>query len=126
MNNRRRGFDLERKTVQELREIFPKVKTSRNASKVLDDSKVDIANIPLRIQCKLGYKTNRPKFDVIKKECDELCKKNFIKSDPILNTPFVLRHKLEKNDMCTIEWNFFLTLLEDYVKNNIKKFENYL
>jgi hypothetical protein len=125
-NNRRRGHQMERDTVIDLRPIFPKVTTSRNASKLLDDSKVDIANIPLRIQCKLGYKTNRPKFDLIKKECDELCQKNFLKSDPIIDTPFLLRHKLERNDMLTMEWKFFLILLESYVSNNKEKFENYI
>ena len=128
MSNRNRtvGHNLERLTAKEMRELFPKAKTSREASRLLDNCKVDIANIPLLIQCKSGYEKARPKFDVLKKEAVELIKNNFLEKDNIHNLPYVLRHKFKKNDLATIDWEFFKTLFFNYIKNNNEEFKDYL
>ena len=94
--NRRVGHDLERLTVRDLRDLFPKAKTSREASRLLDNCKVDIANVPLLIQCKAGYEKARPKFDVLKAEALKLLQENFLKDDPIHDFPYVLRKKNKK------------------------------
>ena len=124
--NRTRGHNLERLTAKELRELFPKAKTSREASRLLDNCKVDIANVPLLIQCKSGYEKARPKFDVLKAEARELLQKNYLAKEEIHTFPYVLRHSFKKNDMATIDWEFFKILLTTYIKNNEKKFEDYL
>lgn len=125
--NRRVGHDLERLTAKEMREIgFSKAKTSREASRLLDNCKVDIANIPLLIQCKSGYEKARPKFDVLKKEAQDLLKENFLEKDDIHHFPYVLRHSFKKNDLATIEWEFFKLLFTNYIKNNENDFKNYM
>jgi hypothetical protein len=123
---RRKGHLLEQLTVKDLRDLFPKAKTSRNASHLLDSCKIDLAFIPLNIQCKMGYINNRPKWDILKKESDELLKKNYPKNDPIHQNPFLLRHKMGRVDMATMEWKFFLELYKFYVEKNKDKFSMYI
>ena len=123
--NRRVGHDLERLTVRDLRDLFPKAKTSREASRLLDNCKVDIANVPLLIQCKAGYEKARPKFDVLKAEALKLLQENFLKDDPIHNLPYVLRHSFKKVDTATIDWNFFKLLLTSYNEVNKEQFIRY-
>ncbi|WP_430815189.1 hypothetical protein [Carboxylicivirga sp. RSCT41] len=53
INSRNKGNNYERKIMNELRPFFPDVKTARNESKTLDDSKVDLAFTGcFNIQCK--------------------------------------------------------------------------
>ena len=57
MNNRRRGHNWERKCLQYLSGIFKDIKTSRYASKMKDDQKVDLCfTDPFNFQCKLSNK----------------------------------------------------------------------
>lgn len=57
-NNRRAGHSYERDIMNELKEFFPKVLTSRYASREMDDQKVDLVNTgDFNIQCKY---TKRP------------------------------------------------------------------
>jgi hypothetical protein len=52
-NNRLKGHNFERQIAKEFRELgFPLAKTSRHASKLLDDCKVDIYGIPVNVQAK--------------------------------------------------------------------------
>tara|TARA_R110000850_G_scaffold34024_1_gene92241 strand:- start:43000 stop:43371 length:372 start_codon:yes stop_codon:yes gene_type:complete len=54
--NRAKGHNLERRIAKIFRDLgYPFAKTSRQASRLLDDSKVDIAFVPFLIQCKKGY-----------------------------------------------------------------------
>lgn len=62
---RRKGHDFERTVAKQLREVFPLAATSRYESKALDEAEVDIANVPIYIQCKAGYEKSRPKYDLI-------------------------------------------------------------
>ena len=78
MNNRDKGHRWERA----LRRLFLqwgflKAQTSRAASKLLDDSKVDLAFVPWNIQAKSGYVKKRPKYDLIYKQTKEILAKNF-------------------------------------------------
>lgn len=54
MNVRKKGHDYERKIREELRStFFPQCETSRFASKMMDDLKVDLVlTDPFQIQCK--------------------------------------------------------------------------
>lgn len=55
--SRNKGHALERRLAKTFRQVlgFEFCKTSRAASKLLDDSKVDLAFIPYNVQCKAGY-----------------------------------------------------------------------
>jgi hypothetical protein len=51
--NRRAGHNYERKCTNYFKELgFLRARTSRQASRLLDDAKVDIAYIPFNVQCK--------------------------------------------------------------------------
>jgi hypothetical protein len=63
-NNRTAGNNWERTCRNILKEIFPKCETSRYASKMMDDQKVDLVNTgQFHIQCKNVSK--RSKYDEI-------------------------------------------------------------
>jgi len=117
--SRRKGHNLERAIAKLFRGFgFKFAKTSREASRLLDSCKIDIANIPLNIQCKNGYNNNRPKYETIYKECKEELKKNYPPTDNLHNYPIVLVHKLngrKKEDFQWV-WNHkdMIKLLEDY------------
>jgi len=53
-NNRRKGHNAERHYRKIFEEIFGYCKTSREASKLLDDCLVDLFGIPLNVQIKCG------------------------------------------------------------------------
>lgn len=60
-NNRNAGNSYERDLMNEFRELFPNILTSRNASRVMDALKVDFVNTaPFNIQAK--YTQNYPNF----------------------------------------------------------------
>lgn len=64
MNVRKKGHNYELLIIKELKQMgFNSAKSSRLASKLLDNCKVNIG-IPFYIQCKSGYKTKN--FNVSK------------------------------------------------------------
>lgn len=96
INSRTKGHTFERELVNIFKNLgFEHCKTSRYASRILDDSKVDLANIPLNVQAKMGYWNNRPKFDIIFKEMSAHLDANFPPSNPQRSFPKVLLHKLD-------------------------------
>ena len=68
---RRKGHDFERLVAKRLREVFPLAATSRQESRALDEAEVDIANVPVYIQCKSGYEKARPKYELILTRMEE-------------------------------------------------------
>lgn len=116
-NNRTKGHNLEREIVRMFRDElnFKFVKTSRLASKLLDDCKVDIFGVPYLIQTKMGYAKSRPKADVIFKEIDEKLKESFPPEDPVHKYPKILVHKIDGrhkyHNLVTMPYNDFKTLL---------------
>lgn len=50
--NKRKGSDLERLVRLDLLKYWPKIQTSRLASRLIDNCKIDLCNLPLNIQCK--------------------------------------------------------------------------
>jgi hypothetical protein len=116
-NNRTKGHNLEREIVRMFRDElnFKFVKTSRLASKLLDDCKVDIFGIPYLIQTKMGYAKSRPKADVVFKEIEEKLKENFPPEDPVHTYPKILVHKIDGrhkyHNLVTMPYNDFKTLL---------------
>lgn len=126
INVKQKGNTYERNIVKFYRDElgFSKAKTSRATSKLLDDCKVDINFIPHLVQTKNGYANNRPKFDVLKKECMNLIEENYPDDEKklLLDKPYVLFHKLGVEEMITIDRAFFKSLMlskiffDDYSK----------
>lgn len=127
-NSRTKGHSFERDLVHIFKEIgFEHVKTSRYASRILDDSKVDLANIPLNLQAKIGYWSNRPKFEVIFKEMKAHLDSNFPPGNPQRDYPKVIFHKLDgKADEhfgVIMQFKDWIKIYKGYL-DNIKTKEN--
>lgn len=90
--NRVAGHNLERRIASKFREIgYPFAKTSRQASRLLDDSKVDIAFVPFLVQCKKGYKKGL-NYTSILLEMKEAIKANFPPDDSVHTLPGIILH----------------------------------
>lgn len=115
--SRRKGHDLERAVVKMFKEEagFKFAKTSRLASRALDNCQVDIYGVPYLVQTKMGYDKARPKPELIFKEIDERLKENFPPNDPVHQYPKVLIHKIDGrhkyHNLVTMPYNDFKYLL---------------
>lgn len=115
INQRKKGHRFETSIARDIRELgFIYCKTTRNASKVLDDCSIDISvngasidSIPFLIQCKAGYERNRPKPEKIFATITKKLKENFPPDHPIHSKPKVLIHKLDngKGTYMTVDYN---------------------
>jgi hypothetical protein len=116
-NNRVKGHTLEREIAKMFRDElgFKFAKTSRLASRILDNCNVDIAGVPFLIQTKAGYAKARPKPEEIFKEIEDDLKQNFPEDDPIHCYPKVLIHKIngkhKYHNLVTMPYNDFKRLL---------------
>ena len=89
LNVREKGHRLERKVAKDLRGVgHTKAKTSREASKLLDSSKVDIFGVPYYIQCKNGYPKGINYVTLIQ-SMRKLVDENF----EIVDYPLIVIHK---------------------------------
>lgn len=128
--NKVKGNTLEQNVAKDLRSKFPFCKTARQTSRLLDDCKIDLTGLPLLIQCKAGYNKSRPKFEVLYLEMKELVDKNFPKSHPVHNLPYVLINKLNRIKggkqsqpemmQVTIQYDFFLKLIQQYETTDVE------
>lgn len=125
-NNKLRGHNFEREFVSLLKsksEVFSKAKTSREASRLYDDSKIDVWGIPLLVQLKNTATT--PNSRQILKEMDTLIDKNFPKNAQERSLLKCVVHKKppgqgKKNDKytttVTLTLEDFLDLITKYYK----------
>ena len=93
--NRRKGHTAERQFAEEFRNIGYKFcKTSRQASRLLDDSKIDLAFIPFNVQIKAGKQRG---FNAIKelKSMEEKIIENFPLEDNVHKNPNLVLLKKE-------------------------------
>ncbi len=121
--SRNKGHGAERDFAEKFRKIgFEFCKTSRQASRLLDDCGVDLSGIPLNVQIKCGYWKVRPKADQLFLGMKELLGKNYQKTDPIHNYPRILIHKLDakvpEHQLVTLTWDDFLLFLIAYKEKN--------
>jgi len=109
INSKNKGNTYERQLVNELKVVFNKtdIYTSRNASKLLDDQKVDIFNTPIiNIQAKF-YK-NYLSLNSISSILDSM-------PDDKINTVF---HKANrKTELIVLKKEDFYKLLKKLTKN---------
>lgn len=119
--NRRAGHGLERRVASKFRELgYTFAKTSRQASRLLDDSKVDIAFVPFNVQCKKGY-VKGLNYTNIFLETKEALKKNFPPTDTVHNHPCVVLHdKGRKNEekLVVMEEESFWQIIKDLNKTD--------
>lgn len=123
--NKAKGSRLERQVAIDLRSKYPFVKTAREASQLIDNCKVDLAGIPLAIQAKSGYNEQRLRYDRLYDEFKQLISENLPPNHPIHKVPYVLINKLNRKIpgklkqpemfQVTITYDFFLTLIQNYV-----------
>lgn len=117
--NRTAGHNYERQIAKELREMgFTHAKTSRQASRLYDDCKIDIWGVPLNIQCK----NSKQKLDA-----NEIFKTmiNAVKKElpGRLNMPFLLFHKKDRKETVTMsKMDFYriINQLEELKSKNIE------
>lgn len=119
--SREKGHRLERLIAKVFRDFgYGYAKTSRQASKLLDSCKIDLAFTPFLVQCKAGYKNNRPKYDIIFQEIKREINIHYPEEDKIHTQPIVLVHKLdgrgEENFTWTFSHDFITKLLKEYFK----------
>jgi hypothetical protein len=120
--SRTKGHNGEREYARRFKEDlgFGHCKTSRQASRLLDDCGVDLCMIPFNVQIKCGYWKVRPKADLIFRTMKEKLNKNFPEDDPVHNHPKVLIHKLDghsdENQLVTMMWKDWVKLLKAFIE----------
>lgn len=118
--NRNKGHRLERLIAMIWREVlgFKHTRTSRQDSRILDNCGVDIANIPMLIQCKSGYDKRFPKYRDIYEYIKENIKENYPKKHEIHTLPIVLIHKNSSRGKQNFVWQFahedIIPILSEY------------
>lgn len=93
VKNRNKGQRLERYFAKLFREVlgFTKCLTSRQASRILDNSKVDLANIPYNVQIK-NVKA-AIKYEDVFDDMNKSLKDNFMKGDQQITYPKIIFHR---------------------------------
>ena len=115
--NRTKGHQLERDIAKMFREElgYKQAKTSRLASRLLDNCQVDIFGIPFLVQAKAGYNKARPKADIIFQQIEKNLSENFPKEDPIHHYPKILVHKIsgrkKYHNLVTMSYDDFKYLM---------------
>lgn len=116
-NNRRKGHDAERHYKKIFEEIFGYCKTSREASKLLDDCLVDLFGIPINVQIKCG-KQRGLNPTLVLRDMRIALKKHFPDKEEL---PKIIIHKKdvgkgrkrdEYDELVTMSFEDFKTLLE--------------
>jgi hypothetical protein len=116
-NNRRKGHAYERDLAKVFRKLgFDKTRTSREASRLYDNSKYDLWGLPYLVQAKAGYKKTRLKPDVLFRQMKEGYD-NFPKEERALieSYPMLLFNKLdgykEEHHLVTLKYKDFIKML---------------
>lgn len=117
--SRNKGHNAEREFALKFRELgYGFCKTSRQASRLLDDCGVDLTGIPFNVQIKAGYWSARPKADKLFKDMKENLKKNFPSHEDIHRYPRILIHRLDAQEpehiLVTMTWDDWVNFLKAY------------
>ena len=125
--SKRKGNTLEQQVAKDLREQYPFVKTTRETSKLLDDSKIDLSGLPFLVQCKAGYNKVKPKYEKLYVEMKALITQNYPQNHLIHRVPYVLIHKMNGTKgkkepelfQVTMTYELFLELIKNYNPGDI-------
>lgn len=96
--NRNKGHNAEREYVNIFKLFHPQCKSSREASRLYDNCKIDIWGIPIMIQVKSGYGTNIPHSKILD-GMELLINKNFKKDSIECTSPKIIIHKKDKSTL---------------------------
>jgi hypothetical protein len=109
--SRVKGHNYERKNAQRFREAgYTYCKTSRAASRLLDDCGVDLAYVPFNVQCK-NVKSSINYFGEISNMKTKL-KENLPPTDAQHTYPFLVLHKRQgKGELAVMEADGLFNLL---------------
>jgi len=125
--SRNKGHGAERDYAKRWREsfLFEHCRTSRLASRLLDNCNIDLAHIPALVQIKKGYATRYPKFDRIFTEMKEDLKKNFPPHDPHHTYHKILIHEIDgykpEHIGVTMMWKEWEEVYQGYLENQRSK-----
>jgi hypothetical protein len=113
--NRTAGHNLERTVAKKFRDSgYEYAKTSRQASRLLDDSKVDIAFVPYLVQCKKGYPKGLNYTNILL-EIKEAIQMNFPPDEKVHEYPCVIIHdkgKKTEEKLVVMEESTFWDLIK--------------
>lgn len=125
--NRNKGFNAERLYASLFRQMgFKHCKTARYGSRIHDDSKIDLINIPINVQIKAGKQCGLSVPKVLF-EMHEAIKKNFPKHVPErTNISIVIHHRegkqgIPRNDydsIVSMTFNDFCKMFNECYGNN--------
>lgn len=116
--NRNKGNNAERYYAKLFRDLgYEHCKTSRQASRLLDDCKVDLFGIPFNVQIKAGYARGLNHSNILYEMKTEL-NNNFPADDKLHSYPkLVLHHKNVGQGKRRNEFTQLVTMtLEDFLK----------
>jgi len=119
--SRSKGNRTEYEYIDKFKELgYPMCKSSRLASRLLDNCGIDLSGIPFNVQVKGGYRKNFTRPDRIFAKMKADLAGSFDTRDPVHNYPKILIQKLDgyhaENQLVTMMWCDFVKLIEAYVK----------
>lgn len=123
INSKQKGNTYERWLARFFREKFGYnfCRTSRQASRLLDDSGIDLSGIPYNVSAKSGYHLNRPKPDKIIWQMRQVLQQHFAAGDPIHGQLTFLMHRLDGRSpfhhivsMTFDDWVTIMTIYEKF------------
>lgn len=116
--NRNSGHAYERKWAKIYRDLgYDFCKTSRQASRLLDNSKVDLSFIPMNHQCK-KVKAKINYIELIK-EIEAALKANYPPDDKQLTYPIIVSHYRDRNEeLVVMTAEAYIKLIKQLKENN--------
>jgi len=116
--NRRKGFNAERIYAEKFRNLgYPKCITSRQGSRIHDDSGIDLIFIPYNVQIKAGKQRGLNPIEVLK-NMELRMKENFPEDNQVFNQPniVILRKEVGKGTKRTKYDDVVILAFEDFEK----------
>lgn len=116
--NRTKGHNAEREYAKIFKnQGYNHCKTSRQASRLLDDSKVDLFGIPFNVQIKAGYPRGLNHANILY-DMKNLLQQNFPEEDKVHSYPkLVIHHKNVGRGKRRNEFTQLVTMtFEDFLK----------
>lgn len=121
-NPRRKGHNFERLIAKYLKQhLGHDVKSTREASKTLDNCGIDLINTDFLIQCKAGYDNRRPRYEEVYGYIKSNLVKHFSSDHRIHEYPILLIHNIDvgRGNKRGVEHTTVTMTMEDYV--NLRK-----
>ena len=116
--NRTKGHNFERYLAKVFRDLgFTYCKTSRQASRILDDSKVDLAFIPYNVQAKAVLSTIN--YHDLLLSMESSLNENFPPTDPQRTYPKIIFHRRGRR-----KYDKFVIMQEDEFIGILKQIED--